>query len=283
MFLNPKKFILRCMMCSFSFMPVLAMGGAWDRVTQSSHTPPEVIGSPAAGCVGGAVSLPTVGTGYQVMRLSRNRIYGHPLLIGYIRDLGAALAAHHLGVMLVGDLGQPRGGPTASLHRSHQNGLDVDLWYWLPEVAAERRLTTQEIEHLAAPSVLTQNRRALNPAHWTATQVKLLRLAAAPEEVDRIFVHPVIKKSLCNQAVDRDWLHKIRPWWNHDDHLHVRLSCPPFDSRCVAQKPIPSGDGCGADLDWWLAAVAAPAPKHRLPPPPAPVLPVACDAVLRAP
>ena len=259
-------------------------GGVWEHVTRPSHTRAEVIGGPAAGCVAGAVTLPATGVGYQVMRLSRNRTYGHPSLINYLQNLGKTLDAQGLGVMLVGDLGQPRGGPTASLHRSHQNGLDVDIWYLMPEVARERRLNSHEIEHLAAPSVLSANRRKINYSRWTFSQGELLRFAAAPPEVERIFVHPVVKKELCDQVDhDRSWLRKIRPWWNHDDHLHVRLRCPPEDAHCTSQKPIPPGEGCDADLSWWLAAVATPAPKRPPPPPPNPVLPAACTAVLNAP
>ncbi|CAK0750657.1 Penicillin-insensitive murein endopeptidase [Gammaproteobacteria bacterium] len=266
-----------------TFTATLAVAGGWDHVTHPSRTPPEVIGGPAAGCVSGAATLPSEGHGYQAMRLSRHRLYGHPSLIHFVRTLGEALEARRLGVMLVGDLGQPRGGPTASLHRSHQNGLDVDIWYWLPEAAKERRLDQDEVETLSAPSMLTKNRHALDPTRWTPVQVEMLRLAATHEEVDRIFVHPVIKKTLCDQEQVQDWTHKVRPWWGHEDHMHVRLRCPPGDELCVSQKPIPPGDGCGADLDWWLEAVAAAPTVVHPPHPPAPILPAACEAVLRAP
>jgi len=271
----------------FAVLPLLttppAVAGDWDRVTQPNHSPSEVIGGPAAGCLSGAVALSPEGHGYQVMRLSRHRTFGHPSLIHFLRTLGNALEDQDLGVMLVGDLGQPRGGPTASLHRSHQNGLDVDIWYWLPEVARERHLNHDEVETLSAPSMLTKDRHSVDPALWTPIQVAMLRLVAASSEVERVFVHPLIKKSLCEEETNRAWLHKVRPWWGHDDHLHARLYCPPNDDRCVPQKSLPPGDGCGSDLDWWLEAIAAaPATVHP-PRPPTPVLPTACEAVLRAP
>jgi len=65
-----------------------------------------------AGCISGAVSVPANGTGYQMMRLSRNRSYGHPDLKQFIEGLGQTAASQHLGALLIGDLGQPRGGPT---------------------------------------------------------------------------------------------------------------------------------------------------------------------------
>src|ERR1044071_3967237 len=39
------------------------------------------IGSYARGCLAGAVALPINGPGWQVMRLSRNRNWGHPRLL----------------------------------------------------------------------------------------------------------------------------------------------------------------------------------------------------------
>ena len=45
--------------------------------------------------------------------------------------------------------------------------------------------------------------------------------------VNRIFVTPPVKLQMCADAGrDRAWLRKIRPWWNHHDHFHVRLNCP---------------------------------------------------------
>jgi len=53
-----------------------------------------------------------------------------------------------------------------------------------------------------------------------------------------------------------DWLSKIRPWWGHDGHFHVRLSCPDNSPLCKPQKPVPEGDGCDTDLDSWLRKIA---------------------------
>jgi len=82
---------------------------------------------------------------------------------------------------------------------------------------------------------------------------RVLRRAASYPEVERILVNPGIKKILCERAGrDRAWLSKMRPWYGHDDHMHVRLRCPPGASSCRAQKPPPDDDGCGASLTYWL-------------------------------
>src|SRR5262249_49822581 len=73
-------------------------------------------------------------------------------------------------------------------------------------------------------------------------------------EVDRFYVQRAIMKLLCDQAGnDRDWLAKVRPWWNHYYHFHVRLACPPEDSDCEPQKPPSADDGCGQELSTWYA------------------------------
>ncbi|MFZ1494425.1 MAG: penicillin-insensitive murein endopeptidase, partial [Candidatus Competibacter denitrificans] len=100
-------------------------GNGWSDVGSPLSGQPEVIGSFTSGCIVGARTLPLVGDGYQVMRSSRNRYYGHPVLIQFLERLSRQAAANG-SRLLIGDLGQPRGGPMPGGHRSHQTGLDAD-------------------------------------------------------------------------------------------------------------------------------------------------------------
>ena len=94
----------------------------------------------------------------------------------------------------------------------------------------------------------------VDPDKWTPLHTKLIKRAASYPEVDRIFVHPAIKKVLCEQAgEDRAWLAKVRSWWNHYYHFHVRVTCPPGASDCEPQKPLSGDDGCGQELSYWFA------------------------------
>jgi penicillin-insensitive murein DD-endopeptidase len=250
---------------------------AWSDVLEPAPGTPHAIGSYAAGCVQGAVALPSEGPGFQVMRRYRHRFFGHPLLVRYLQELGAAVDRKGLGVLLIGDLGQPRGGPMPSGHRSHQNGLDADIWFWLPRDGMVLPVT--ERETVAALSVLTSDRSALDPQQWSQRQADVLRLAVGFDVVSRIFVNPVIKKALCAEFPAASWLQKLRPWWGHDDHFHVRLRCPSGGAACQDQDPLPAGDGCGAELAWWFSEEAR---KPRPPVDSAKVpLPPACEAILR--
>ncbi len=226
----------------------------WGSFPAPTLASPEVIGSYNLGCLAGGVALPIDGPGYQVMRLSRNRYYGHPDLIRFIENLAAGLAAEGHPGLLIGDLAQARGGPMRSGHASHQVGLDVDIWFVpapsVPLAAAAR-------ESLSATSMVSGSGvdLSVNDA-WGPWQVEALRMAASSPEVDRIFVNPAIKRALCDGG-NGGWLRKIRPWWGHDAHFHVRLACPSDQPACVPQAPLPAGDGCDASLDWWFSAEAA--------------------------
>src|SRR5215212_7585256 len=48
-----------------------------------------VIGSYTSGCIRGAVPLPSNGPGWQIMRLSRNRNWGHPILVSFVERFAA--------------------------------------------------------------------------------------------------------------------------------------------------------------------------------------------------
>jgi penicillin-insensitive murein DD-endopeptidase len=273
--LTKRLLLLTALACSLT--PSITLAITWSDVLDPAPGSPRAIGSYAAGCVQGAVSLPPEGPGFQVMRRSRRRFFGHPLLVHYLQELGAAAAQQGLGGLLIGDLGQARGGPMPSGHRSHQNGLDADIWFWPPPDGLV--LTAAERETAEARSLLTAAGMALDEQLWSRRQADVLRLAGGFDVVARIFVNPLIKKALCEQFPGAPWLQKLRPWWGHDDHFHVRLRCPTGETGCQDQDPLPAGDGCGADLAWWFSEEA------RKPPPRVDTakvpLPAACEAILR--
>ncbi|MGI8724129.1 MAG: penicillin-insensitive murein endopeptidase [Methyloceanibacter sp.] len=209
------------------------------------------IGSYAKGCLAGGAALPITGPDWQVMRLSRNRNWGHPRLVDYMERLASdARALDGWPGLLVGDMAQPRGGPMLTGHSSHQIGLDADIWL---TAMPERVLTAQEREDISAVSML-KDPFTVDPKVWTPLHTKLIRRAASYPQVARIFVHPAIKKVLCEQAgKDRAFLRKVRPWWNHYYHFHVRLTCPPGLAGCENQPPVGDDDGCGQQLKDWYA------------------------------
>ncbi|WP_102960442.1 penicillin-insensitive murein endopeptidase [Mangrovicella endophytica] len=249
--------------------------------------PTQSYGFYAKGCIAGAEALPSDGETWQAMRLSRNRRYGHPATIALIERLSRDAVADGWPGLLVGDIGQPRGGPAPSGHASHQIGLDADIWL---QPMPNRRLSYEEREDKEFVSLLKKGSNYVDEDRWNPVYARLLKRAASYPEVQRIFVHPGIKKKLCETAGrDRSWLNKIRANWGHDSHFHIRLYCQPGSPGCEAQRSTGTDDGC--DLKWWFDVALKPAPKPTKPAKPVkpkpPMtladMPKACRAVLNAP
>src|ERR1700690_221570 len=147
------------------------------------------------GCLQGGVELPVNGPNWQVMRLSRNRNWGHPELVTLLERF-APLAAKATGWkgVLVGDMAQPRGGPLPFGHLSHQIGLDVDIWF-MP--MPNHELSKKEREDISASNLVAADKLRVNPETWTPADVAFIRTAAQQPEVERVLVNAAIKKELC--------------------------------------------------------------------------------------
>lgn len=246
----------------------------WSHVSSPSTGPALSIGQPGAGCLEGALELPKRDRDYVIAHPERHRDFGHPDLVHFLRTFAAAAHRQKLAPVYIGDLGQPRGGPTPTGHRSHQNGLDVDLWYGPPLRPSPRGKALEP-----APVVDLRTHKML-PA-WNRHARRLLALAASQPSVDRIFVNPAVKRALCQERTRAPWLGKLRPWWGHHDHFHVRLRCPASSPQCAASSPLPTGDGCDASLAWWFSADAQKNAARRTPPGESgPVMPERCEALL---
>ena len=150
------------------------------------------IGYYPRGCLQGGVELPITGPTWQVMRVSRNRNWGHPELVKFLEQF-APLAAKATGWrgILVGDMAQPRGGPLPFGHRSHQIGLDVDIWF-MP--MPDRVLSQKERENISASNVVAADGKHINGKIWSPADIAFIRTAAEHPQVERVLVNAAIKK-----------------------------------------------------------------------------------------
>lgn len=227
--------------------------------SNSSAQKPAPFGSYAKGCIAGAEQLPETGPTWQAMRLSRNRNWGHPAAIDFVKDL-SAFAAKQPGWkgLYIGDISQPRGGPMLSGHRSHQLGLDIDIWM-LP--TARLNLSRNKRENISSISLRRANGAYVND-NWSRAHHRIIKEAAKDKRTARIFVFPGAKVQMCkDEKGNRRWLRKVRPWWGHHYHFHVRLACPRGARGCVNQDPPPRGDGC-ADAQQWVNNILKPPPPQ---------------------
>jgi penicillin-insensitive murein endopeptidase len=246
----------------------------WQKITHPITGTPQSIGAFSNGCIVGAHELPLQSDTYQVMRTDQRRYFGHPDLILFIQRLGNQVHNLGLGTMLIGDMGMPAGGRFNGGHASHQSGLDVDIFLQLPKT----RWTSAQLLKPQALDLVSRSGKAVVPALWKPEISSMIKLAAKDNDVTRIFVNPAIKQQLCLDAgTDRDWLRKVRPWFQHRAHMHVRLRCPADSLECEDQAPPPAGDGCGAELQsWFEPAKPSTTPEKTTPPP----LPPSCQALL---
>jgi murein endopeptidase len=163
------------------------------------------LGSPTAGALVRGVQLPPGGSTYFTWDplLHRRpdrawRRWGTDELVRRVLHVAAAYAARHPGAprLGVGDLSKPRGGWFGPRHVSHQDGLDVDVYY--PRL----------------------DRRERPP-----TRVDQIDLALAQSLVD-LFVQAGATRIFVGPSTGlRGPPAVVQVLAGHDNHLHVRIVC----------------------------------------------------------
>lgn len=253
----------------------------FGRQTTPAPLSARTIGYYTSGCLAGGVALPINGPTWQVMRLSRNRNWGHPNLINFLERFAAKVPSIGWHGLLVGDMSQPRGGPMLTGHWSHQVGLDADIWL---TPMPDHVLTAKEREEMMATNVVADDWLEVNPKVWSPTYIALYKMAAQDPEVERVLANPAIKKALCRDVKgDRSWLHKIRPVLGHNYHFHVRIRCPKDSPQCKSQPPPPNDEGCDHKaLDYWFTKKMLSIVPGKRKPMLMSALPPACRQVLHA-
>ena len=245
--------------------PKLPAKEVFGRETSPAAGPARSVGFYSRGCVAGAVALPLDGESWQVMRPSRDRYWGNPAIVAFLKRFSARARAKGIwSGILVGDIGQPRGGPMLTGHASHQVGLDADVWL---TPMPDRKLTRSEREDMSAVNMVAENGLAVDRSVWSERQAGIVATAAEDPVVDRIFVNAAIKKALCETHRGEAWMTKVRAYWGHNYHFHIRIKCPAGEGSCQPQDPVPPGDGCDKSLDWWFTEEAL-HPKPGKPRPP---------------
>ena len=117
------------------------------------------------GCLAGAKALPVDGEAWQVVRLSRNRMWGNPAMIAFLERFSRKARAEGVwNGILVGDISQPRGGPMLTGHASHQVGLDADVWL---TPMPDHTMSREEREEMSAVNMVTEDGLSVDRSHWS--------------------------------------------------------------------------------------------------------------------
>jgi murein endopeptidase len=200
---------------ALAVLALVACGFASPFVGQCTFVPPpekvrwresHALGSPAAGRLVDGVQLPGAGPHYFTWdpllhrRPDRaGRRWGTDDLVRTMLGVISTYAAEHPHAprVGVGDLSRPHGGPFGPRHVSHQNGLDVDVYYPRRDRRERPPRTASQINHRLAQALVDLFVRA-------GAQV--------------IFVGP--NTGLTGPPG------VVQVLWNHDNHLHVRIYNP---------------------------------------------------------
>lgn len=170
-----------------------------------------------------------------VRKSSRDRAYGYPSLVLMLhrsaRDVAKAAAG---SVLLIGDLSTKGGGPLSG-HRSHQSGRDADVGFYVTNLK-DRPISSKEFVAFDGDGNAKDGSgvRFDDRRNWLLVEswVKDKRAGLA-----HVFVSDPLRARLLRFArahpryapyVDEATalLQQPENGEPHDDHFHVRISCP---------------------------------------------------------
>jgi penicillin-insensitive murein DD-endopeptidase len=213
----------------------------------------ESIGAPNDGHLKGGVHLDTSKPYFRVVPAyeSGDVRWALPVMINMIDRAARAVHKRFPGAALdVGDISQ-RGGGNLLRHHSHESGRDADLGFYVLDAHGKQIHAHGFIKFdtsMASPTV--PGARYDLARNWALIQELLTDPVA---RVSHVFIAEWIRKDLLAYArprvsralLDRASLVMMQPHNSlpHDDHFHVRISCPhEAHSSCIElAKNAPRG------------------------------------------
>jgi penicillin-insensitive murein endopeptidase len=240
----------------FSLQGLLEIAERGDLFTFFTRPFAQAFGHYDRGTLAKPDALKDEGDGYLKLFRQRDRAYGTLDLVTLVGEAAQALRKDYPAVerLQIGDVSAKLGGPVGG-HGSHQNGLDVDVVF-LRRDRREMNPRSARANETGFDEDFVDAKGRISSNFDTEANWRLIELLVSTGRVDRIFVDQNIKREFCEYAAAKgrraDWtetLRKLRHWENHQDHLHLRLTCPASSNECKTTPPIPAGDGCDRLLD----------------------------------
>jgi penicillin-insensitive murein DD-endopeptidase len=212
------------------------------------------MGKPSNGYLLDAKRLPDKGEGFTTREvwLQRNNRFATDELLDLVTGVARRMAMQIKGVnIVVADLSARTGGGVGSsaFHRSHQNGRDADLLYYMRDSAGAP--FEPDAMHVFDGKGNTKDGTGITidvPRTWLLVK----ELVVAPEApVQFIFIYEPIAQLLLDHAKKigepealiaraRKTLRQPGDSARHDDHMHVRVYCSRADRAygCVDIGPM---------------------------------------------
>lgn len=203
-------------------------------VTPRGRYDSEPVGNYSSGCLVNGIQVNGDSPFYQLYHPQNQRHYADISMISFLERYSRKVRQAGIDSVLVGDISSRYGGPFNKGHASHQIGLDVDIEFNHRRLPQSRLTTKGNAQVLVNPGAQTVN------SNFNRKYYDMLMIAARDPEVERIFVSPAIKVAVCDMTKDereQPFLRKIRPWYGHTEHFHIRLRCPDHAHSCVRQDP----------------------------------------------
>lgn len=209
-------------------------------------------GKPSRGYLLDGVKLPDKGDGFTTREVwsQRGNRYGTDELVALLKNVSKRMKKKTKDVRLVvADLSGTTGGEKKAFHRSHQNGRDVDLLYYMRD-AEGKPVEADAMRAFNARGVAMDGSglRVDIPRTWLL--VKEL-LTAEEAYVQYIFMYRPIVEKIIAYAQQRNEdpiviaraIRAVKQPGDsapHNDHMHVRVYCAETDRQfgCVDIGPL---------------------------------------------
>ncbi len=191
------------------------------------------IGNYNNGCLMNGIQLNADSPYFQLYHPQNQRHFADLSMVRFLDRYSKKVHAAGIESVLVGDVSTRFGGPFNTGHASHQIGLDVDIEF------SHRRLPQSRLSTSGNAQMLVDHGAQTVNSNFNRKYYDMLMIAAQDPDVERIFVNPAIKVAMCDMTKDerlQPYLRKIRPWFGHSAHFHVRLKCPAGAAQCVRQE-----------------------------------------------
>ncbi|MCC6277950.1 MAG: penicillin-insensitive murein endopeptidase [Oligoflexia bacterium] len=203
------------------------------------------IGFYSDGRLTNASELPLEGVGFIKVMRDRKRHFGSSELVITLMWATSEVSRYfpqseRLGV---GDMSSQFGGPQSG-HASHQNGLDADLSFYKTNRRELDPDASEFGEHFTRGNKVSSNFDVVRNWFFVSRLV-------STGIISRIFLDQRLKLKFCALAAkdglsaeETEALRRVNHWPGHDDHFHVRLTCPRNSPECINQVDPPLGPGC---------------------------------------